>query len=158
MTNKTDCSSCTLEWSYAHFILRTWVGLRLLWAGLDKMRQKSGDGFGLEYIQKSMEPIVKTMEESALLPKSGISLYASVLPWALLIVGAWALLGLATRTALFAAGLVFVSLSVGLMALPDDDQVVMRGVEVALTALALITAGSNALSLDALLFRKKNNA
>jgi thiosulfate dehydrogenase (quinone) large subunit len=145
------------DWNYAHLILRLWVGLRLLWAGIDKMREKGGSGFGTEFISKSMEPIVDTMETSAMLPKFAIGMYATFLPWALLIVGAWAILGIANRLALAAAGMVFVSLSVGLMALPDDDQVVMRGVEVALTALALMTAGANKFSLDGLLFSKKSN-
>ena len=57
---------------------------------------------------------------------------------------------------MFAAGLLFVSLSLGLMSLPDDDQAVMRGIEVAITAFALVTSSSNIFSLDGLLFRKKS--
>lgn len=144
------------DWNYAHLILRLWVGLRLLWAGIDKMREKGGTGFGTEFISKSMQPIVDNMEQYALLPKFSISLYASLLPWALLLIGAWTIVGIFNRFALAAAGMVFVSLSVGLMALPDDDQVVMRGVEVALTGLALMTAGANKFSLDGLLFGKKS--
>jgi len=44
------------------------------------------------------------------------------------------------------------------MALPDDDQAVYRGIEVALTAFALITAAHNSLSVDALIFRKQSAA
>jgi thiosulfate dehydrogenase (quinone) large subunit len=152
----TTHSTRTPDWSYAHLILRLWVGLRLLWAGIDKMREKGGTGFGVEFIEKSMAPIKDVMEQSAMLPKFSIGLYASTLPWVLLIVGAWAILGIATRLGLLAAGMVFVSLSVGLMALPDDNQVVMRGIEVAVTALALMTAHDNKWSLDGLLFRKKS--
>ena len=39
--------------------------------------------------------------------------------------------------------------------LPDDDQAVYRGIEVAITAFALITASNNKFSLDGLLFGKK---
>jgi uncharacterized membrane protein YphA (DoxX/SURF4 family) len=154
MSNDSTTNRC--DWAYAHLILRLWVGLRLFWAGLDKMREKGGTGFGVEWIEKSMKPIVDNMEQYAFLPKFSIGIYGTVLPWALLIVGAWAILGFATRLSLFAAGMLFVSLSVGLMALPDDNQVVMRGVEVALTALALMTAGANTWSLDGLLGRKKS--
>jgi uncharacterized membrane protein YphA (DoxX/SURF4 family) len=154
MTNDSStCNRC--DWAYAHLILRLWVGLRLFFAGLDKFRQKGGDGFGLEWVEKSMAPIVENMEQYAFLPKFAVAPYGIVLPWALLLVGLWAALGFATRLGLLAAGLTFVSLSVGLMALPDDNQVVMRGVEVALTALALMTASANKWSVDGLLGRNK---
>jgi uncharacterized membrane protein YphA (DoxX/SURF4 family) len=143
------------DWAYAHLILRLWVGLRLLLAGLDKMRQKGGDGFGFEWIEKSMAPIVDNMTQYTMLPAWTIKPYAVVLPYALLIVGLWCVLGIFNRLGLLLAGLVFVSLSAGLMALPDDDQAVFRGIEVALTALALITSAHNTFSLDGLLFRKK---
>lgn len=143
------------DWAYAHLILRLWVGLRLLLAGVDKMRQKGGDGFGFEWIEKSMAPIVDNMTQYTMLPSWAIKPYAVVLPYALLIVGLWCILGICNRIGLLLAGLVFVSLSAGLMALPDDDQAVYRGIEVALTALALMTSAHNQFSLDGLLFRKK---
>lgn len=155
MSDQSSHSPCRTEWAYAHLILRLWVGLRLLMAGLDKMRQKGGDGFGFEWIEKSMAPIVETMTASALMPVAMIKPYAVVLPWALLVTGVWCLLGIFSRLGLLLGGLVFVSLSFGLMALPDDDQAVARGVEVALTAFALLTASHNKFSLDGLLFGKK---
>jgi hypothetical protein len=124
-------------------------------AGLDKMRQKGGDGFGFEWIEKSMAPIVENMAQYALMPKAMIAPYAVVLPYALLVTGVWCILGICNRIGLLIGGLVFISLSFGLMALPDDDQVVARGIEVAITALALMTSAHNQFSLDGLLFRKK---
>ncbi len=151
-------SKSRLDWAFAHLILRLWVGFRLLMAGLDKMREKGGDGFGLEYISKSMAPIVDNMTKYAnghVIPwKFAIPLYANVLPWALIITGVWCILGIFTRWGLLFGGLTFVSLAFGLMALPDDQEAVFRGIEVGLTALALITAANNQLSLDGLLFRK----
>lgn len=155
MSDQSCHTKCRTEWAYAHLLLRLWVGLRLLMAGLDKMRQKGGDGFGFSYIEKSMAPIVDTITSNALLPAWAIKPYAIFLPWALLITGVWCVLGLFSRVGLLLGGLTFVSLSVGLMALPDDDQAVFRGIEVGLTALALITASHNTFSLDGLLFRKK---
>jgi uncharacterized membrane protein YphA (DoxX/SURF4 family) len=147
-------SKLRCEWAFAHLILRLWVGLRLFMAGLDKMREKGGDGFGLQYIAKSMAPIVDTISKNTMLPAFAIKPYALVLPWALLISGLLCVLGICTRWALLIGGLTFVSLAVGLMALPDDDQAVYRGIEVALTAFALVTAAHNQFSVDALLFRK----
>jgi thiosulfate dehydrogenase (quinone) large subunit len=159
-TNTTTAtnSTRTADWSYAHLILRLWVGMRIFFAGVDKFREKGGSTFSMEWLDKNMSQIRDGMETgaTAILPKFSIGLFTTFLPWALLIVGAWAILGIATRLGLFAAGMLFVSLSVGLMALPDDNQVVMRGIEVAVTALALMTAHDNKWSLDGLLFRKKS--
>lgn len=155
MSDQSSQTQCRTEWAYAHLILRLWVGLRLLMAGLDKLRQKGGDGFGFEWIEKSMAPIVDTMTSSALLPTAMVKPYAMFLPWALLVTGVWCLLGIFSRLGLVLGGLTFVSLSFGLMALPDDDQAVYRGIEVAITAFALITVSHNKFSLDGLLFGKK---
>jgi hypothetical protein len=127
-------------------------------AGLDKMREKGGDGFGLSFIEKSMAPIIENMTKYAnahVLPGFMIKPYAMVLPWALLITGVASILGICTRFSLFLGGLTFVSLAMGLMALPDDDQAVYRGIEVAITALALMTASANKFSVDGLLFGGK---
>ena len=162
MSNNSCDPKCTLDWAFAHLILRLWVGLRLLMAGLDKMREKGGEhGFGFQFIEKSMAPIVENMAKNAnplLLPDWAIKPYAIVLPWALLIFGLTCLLGICTRYSLLLGGLTLVSLSFGLMALPDDDQAVYRGIEVALTALALMTASANKFSVDGLLCRGKNSS
>lgn len=155
MSDQSCRSKCSFEWASAHLILRLWVGCRLLFAGLDKMREKGGAGFGWNFVEKSMEPIKANMIQYAtILPKWGIDLFAQVLPIALLVVGAWVIVGLFTRLSLLAAGLLFVSLGVGLMALPDDDQAVMRGIEVAITAFALVTSSARMFSLDGLFCRK----
>jgi len=61
--------------------------MRLLFAGLDKMRQKGGDGFGFEWIEKSMQPIVDDFVGNPDLPGFTLKPYAVVLPYALLISG-----------------------------------------------------------------------
>jgi len=156
MSDQSCCRpKCSFEWASAHLILRLWVGFRLLFAGFDKMREKGGSGFGLDFVAKSMAPIHDNMVQYSILPKWSIDIFAQVLPFALLIIGAWVVIGLLTRLSLTAAGLLFVGLATGLMALPDDDQAVQRGIEVAITAFALITSSANTFSLDGLLFRKK---
>ena len=160
MSDQSCCRpKCSFEWASAHLILRLWVGARLLFAGLDKMKEKGGPGFGFAYIEKSMAPIVDMMTTNAstLLPPAMIKPYALVLPYALLVTGVWCILGIFSRLGLLLGGLVFLSLSLGLMALPDDDPAVFRGIEVAITAFALVTSSANTFSLDGLLFRKKSS-
>lgn len=158
MSDKSCHSKCSFEWASAHLILRLWVGCRLLFAGLDKMREKGGAGFGWNFVEKSMEPIKANMIQYSILPKWAVEQYAQILPIALLVIGVWAILGLFTRVGLLAAGLLFVSLSLGLMSLPDDDQAVMRGIEVAITAFALVTSRANLFSIDGLFCRKSASA
>ena len=158
MSDKSSSSCCRLEWTYAHTILRLWVGLRLFMAGLDKFREKGGTSFAFENLEKSLTPIKKLMTESTpdiLLPDFAISPYFYVLTFGLLISGITSVLGIATRLSLFVGGLLFVSLSFGIMALPDDKDAVWLGIQVAITAFALITASHNQLSVDGLLGRKK---
>lgn len=158
MSDKSCASCCRLEWTYAHFILRLWVGLRLFMAGIDKFREKGGTNFSFEFLNKNLEPIKKLMAENTpnfLLPDDIIAPYFYALSFGLVIVGVTVILGIATRFSLLLGGLLFVSLSFGIMALPDDKDAVWLGIQVAIAAFALITASHNQLSVDGLLFGKK---
>lgn len=147
------------ELAYANLILRLWIGLRLFMAGIDKFRAKGTNAYdfsGFDTLKKNAQPIFDNMAANTFMPKALISTYIVVLTFSLIGVGLWVLTGLFTRTALLLAGFVFVSLSFGLMALPDDDQAVFRGIEVAITALALMTCGRGIIGLDGLFFRRKD--
>ncbi|MCP5559583.1 MAG: hypothetical protein H7A55_17700 [Verrucomicrobiaceae bacterium] len=152
-----DCHSnkVRLELVYANLILRLWVGLRLFLAGVDKFRSKTSTTFSMENLKSNMTPIYNLMADNTFLPSKAVAAFCGYLPYALLFTGAWILIGLFSRTALLLGGLVFVSLSVGLMALPDDDAVLARGIEVMITAFALATCGHNKISLDGIFFRGK---
>jgi uncharacterized membrane protein YphA (DoxX/SURF4 family) len=161
MSDKSCNSCCRLEWTYAHTILRLWVGLRLFMAGIDKFRTKGATTFSFENLGKNLEPIQKLMEDNTpgfLLPKFMIAPYFYALTAGLIIAGITSLLGVCTRLSLFIGGLLFVSLSHGIMALPDDKDAVWLGIQVAITAFALITSSHNQLSVDGLLFRGKKSA
>ena len=162
MSECTKDKCCQLELVFAHTILRLWVGIRLFMAGVDKFRVKGGTTLGKEYLEKNLEPITKLMSENALfLPPAMIKPYFYALTFGLLISGALAIVGLFTRYALFGGGLIFVSLAFGLLALPDDNAGLMRGIEVLITGFALYTARHNLLSVDGIaccLFRKKKSA
>lgn len=153
---KHCCSSLNLN--YAHFLLRGWVGLRLFMAGVDKFRAGAGDEvtYSMENYNKKSELIAKLMAENSLLPSALCGPYANGIGFALVIVGLWTLVGLATDLALLAAGLIFLSLGFGLAALPDDTEVVYIGISVIATAFALATSKHRKLSLDGILFRKKH--
>jgi thiosulfate dehydrogenase (quinone) large subunit len=142
------------HWAYAHVILRLWVGMRLLFAGLDKFREKGAVSFGFGNLEKNLKPINDLMLANTPLPSFMVGPYFYVLSFALILSGIACLLGIATRISLFIGGLIFVSLSLGLMLLPDDNAAVTLGVQVGLAALALVTYKPNKLSVDGLLMKK----
>jgi uncharacterized membrane protein YphA (DoxX/SURF4 family) len=155
---ETTATKFRSEVAFANLILRLWVGLRLFMAGIDKFRDKATKeyAFGnMDVLKKNVQPLYDNMVAETFLPSFMVANYVVVLSYALIIVGLWVIVGLFSRLSLLAAGLLFVSLSFGLMALPDDDQAVFRGIEVAITAFALMTAAHGKISLDGILFRSK---
>lgn len=63
--------------------------------------------------------------------------FAMALPYLLLVFGAFLVLGILPRTSLFAAGIVFMLLSIGLMALPDNEGIAALGIHIGLVAVAM---------------------
>jgi uncharacterized membrane protein YphA (DoxX/SURF4 family) len=150
-----------LDLAFANLVLRLWVALRLVMAGVDKFRMGDGSAatFNSENYKTKTDLISKLISENSLLPAIGfnqgmIDAYAHSLGYILPIVGVWVLVGLFSEFALLAAGLTFISLGFGLAALPDDMELTANiGVGVALVALALITNRHGFLSLDGLFGR-----
>ncbi len=143
--------------AWACFFLRMWIGMRLLFAGLTKWKTKNDDPDDPNYLKwefkpeegkKIMENITGVMREHTPIPEGMLGHYATFLPWALVITGIWVIIGLFTRISLIVAGAVILSLSFGLMLLPDDVDAVRRGVELLVIALALVTVKHNILAVD----------
>ena len=126
--------------------------MRLLFAGLTKWKGKNEETGEWEFATENgkyvMDNITKVMKDNTPMSDKMLESYATVLPWALVITGAWVIIGLFTRISLIAAGAVILSLSFGLMLLPDDVDVVHRGVELVVIALALMTVKHNILAVD----------
>ena len=93
--------------AWACFFLRMWIGMRLMFAGLTKFLVKDEEGkwtFDPENAKYVMSNITSTMETNTAIPAWSLGPYSTVLPWALLIVGASVMLGFFTRISLFLAG------------------------------------------------------
>ncbi len=157
MSDSSCSSSCRWDLAFANLLLRLWIGLRLVFAGLDKFRAGSGSDttFSLENYDKKMAAIAKLTYENGFLPESLCNLYAKPLGYLLLLGGVWAVIGLFSRLGVFFSGLMFLSLGLGLATLPDDTEVVYIGVHILVAAGALATNQYNFLSLDGLFRRKK---
>ena len=157
MSASSCSSSCRWDLAFANLLLRLWIGLRLVFAGLDKFRAGSGADttFSLENYQNNKDAIAKLTYENGFLPETLCNLYAKPLGYLLLLGGVWAVLGLFSRLGVFFCGLLFLSLGLGLATLPDDTEVVYIGVHILVAAGALATNQHNKFSLDGLFFRQK---
>ena len=163
------CKGAKLGHIYGALILRGWLGVRAVQTGIEKyagigMKDQAVavDGApneqGLtaatsfkEYAMTHYQGVPKGFYEKflnePLMPKAMLPLYDKVLGPALIVLGLMILLGLAYRTSLFVLGLLYISLTWGLIILKQDDGVSWLGVHMILIAMALVTADSNRLSI-----------
>jgi thiosulfate dehydrogenase [quinone] large subunit len=146
--------------SFAFLVLRLWLGARSLLTGLEKfagtetVQRPLLDEFGEPDISGAMvnvkekvygfshyhglpEPLYDKFAAEPLMPVWALDLYSGVLGWILLALGVLLLAGALPRLALLASGLVYVSLSVGLVLLNESGGVAWLGTHVLLVALAL---------------------
>ena len=99
--------------------------------------------YGLAHYSGIPEALRSKFEAEPLLPGFALGLYDKLLGPALLIVGITLLLGIATRVSLFVHGLIYISLTVGLILIKQDSGVAWLGIHVLLVAVALFHAKHN---------------
>jgi hypothetical protein len=166
----TDSPARTWEGTLAFLTLRIWLGIRCLVAGLEKwagsttVKQPLLDEFGepdisgamvevkqkvyaLEHYQGIPEALIAKFKAEPLLPDFALGIYGTVLGPMLVLLGVTLLLGILPRVSLFLTGLVFTSLTVGLMLIKADDGVAWLGIHIALVAMALALVRQNRFAL-----------
>lgn len=158
MASETNPRPLRCEIMFAAFMLRLWIGLRLLFAGLDKFRVSGETTFSMEAYKRNVQAIADNIATYTPLSQQACDLYAAPLGYLLIGIGALVILGLFTRLSLLAAGLMFISLGVGLKLLPDDFEAVMIGIQVAITAFALSLWWHDRLSIDGIFTRRGKKA
>jgi len=129
------------EYSVVGLLLRLPLGVLFLFAGINKFAGGYGNFIGW---------IVQDMTEKTWLPKALLYPYAYTLPFAEVALGLLVLIGLWTRPALFATGLLLTSLMFGKVLAQDYATVSNNANYVFLTAAAYYFARYNRYSLDAL--------
>ena len=153
-------SDQNLASTFAFWVLRLWLGLRALFTGLEKYagsvteRQPLLDEFGEPDINGTMVEVSRKVygldhyhgippaladkfAAEPLLPGWALGIYDTVLGPILIAMGITLLLGIAPRISLLVHGLVYASLTVGLILIGQDGGIVWLGIHVALVALAL---------------------
>jgi len=168
------CKSCpgsTLGFIYGAWLLRIWLAVRAIQTGVEKYTGMQGsdvpvtiDGKVNDYGLTASAPVKEyalshyhgvpdalmskfTHEPIMMKMPFALPLYDKVLGPALLVLGLTILLGIFSRTSLFLLGLLYISLTWGLILIKEDSGVAWLGIHMALIVMALMLAKYNRLCL-----------
>ena len=141
--NPKPASPC--EYTAAFILLRLFIGLRTLLAGLEKF--ESGGTYSFANYFKNMGRMATGITSASFLPLWATKTFANSIGFVLIILGLAVLLGLKSRVALFLAGLTYVGLSFGLMAVQESEGVAWLGIYVGLIVGALCLVRHNKFAL-----------
>jgi thiosulfate dehydrogenase [quinone] large subunit len=170
MSNEeTPGNGNTLALVYGSLLLRVWLGVRALQTGIEKFAgTRSGDQvvtvdgvpneegltaggsmkyYALENYHGVPKALMSKFEGEPLMPGFGLPLYDKLLGPALLVLGVTILLGVAYRSSLFVLGLLYISLTWGLILIKQDDGVSWLGVHMIMIVMALALAPHNRLAI-----------
>jgi thiosulfate dehydrogenase [quinone] large subunit len=150
-------------------LIRLWLGLRALQTGIEKFAgvktteapvtiDGATNTYGLTestgekaYALGNYHGVPKALYEKfagePLIPGFFLNIYDIVLGPALLVLGITLLLGIATRISLFAMGLLYTSLTFGLILLKQDAGIAWLGVHIILIVIGLVLAQHNRLAI-----------
>lgn len=156
-----------LAYMYGALLLRLWLAVRCLQTGIEKFAgvamsdqpvlidgEANPQGLAATASTKAYawsnnhgvpEALMGKFEAEPLMAKFkfALPLYDKILGPLLLLLGITILLGIASRTSLFVLGLVYISLTWGLILIKQDDGVAWLGTHMILIVLALILAEHN---------------
>jgi len=170
MTTESNTPQEKLALVFGALLLRAWLGVRALQSGIEKFAgtkasdeavQGPGGDYGLTAAESVKEyslshyhgvpeSLYKVFEKEPLMLGFGLKIYDWVLGPLLLVLGLTILLGIASRVSLFALGLLYVSLTWGLILLggtSGDSGVAWLGIHLILIVMALMLAGHNRFTL-----------
>ena len=139
--------ACDCALTGAYILLRLWLGLRLLGSGLEKFKVQGETKYSLDAYKSFVGNTGGLITENTLMPGFAVNAFMWPLGFVMIATGLMILVGFLNRLALFVGGLIFVSLSVGMILLPDDDQVLGLGLYVGLFAAALALVKHNRLAI-----------
>jgi thiosulfate dehydrogenase (quinone) large subunit len=155
------------SYTMAFLVLRLWLAVRAIVTGIEKfgaykttqepiidkvtgMEDPSGAMLEVKvkyYSLTNYSGIPTSLKDKfnhePLLPHPLLAAFDHVLGPVLILTGLSLLIGLGTRVSLFAQGLLYVMLTVGLILIHQDDGISWLGIHVALIAFALILAKHN---------------
>jgi thiosulfate dehydrogenase [quinone] large subunit len=154
----------------AFLLLRLWLGLRAIATGFEKFAGKVSeqkpllDEFGqpdingtmvavehkvyaLKYYQGIPAALQSKFAAEPLLPGFLLKPYGALLGYVLIAAGVTLVLGIATRTSLFLHGLIYISLTFGLILIKEDGGISWLAIHMLLVVAALMLAQHNRFAL-----------
>lgn len=136
--NSSPSSSSTsrCEYTAAFMLLRLFLGLRTLLAGVEKF--EANKSFSLSNYTENMTRMATGISNYSLIPLWAAKMFALSLGFLLVGIGAAILLGIKSRISMFLGGLLYVSLGFGLMAVQEGEGVAWIGMQVLMFAVALV--------------------
>lgn len=129
------------EYTAAFLLLRLFLGLRTLMAGIEKF--ESGGKYSFEAYYTNMSRMAAGITGASFMPLWMTKSFAISLGYLLIVFGVTLLLGLKTRCSLILTGLLYVGLSFGLMAVQEAEGVAWLAIHVGLFAGALVLVKHN---------------
>jgi thiosulfate dehydrogenase [quinone] large subunit len=145
MNDNSSSNAPRGEYTAAFLILRLFLGLRTLIAGVEKF--EANKSFSFSNYTENMTRMATGISNYSLIPLWAAKSFAMSLGFLLVFVGAAILLGIKTRAALFLGGLVYVGLGFGLMAVQEGEGVAWIGMQVLMFAFALTLVRHNRCAL-----------
>jgi thiosulfate dehydrogenase [quinone] large subunit len=169
-TEDKTSSGNSLALVYGSLLLRLWLGVRAFQTGIEKFattvkvdgQAAKVDGvdnaeglttvatskaYALDAYSGVPKALMSKFEGEPLMPGFGLLLYNAILGPALLLLGLTILLGIAYRSSLFLLGLLYISLTWGLILIKQDDGVSWLGVHMIMIVLALTLAPYNRVAI-----------
>ena len=134
MNENLSPSRC--EFTAAFLLLRLFLGLRTLFAGIEKFELKGTYSFANYY--ENMGKMASGITGASFLPLWMTRNFAHSIGYVLILLGAALLLGVKSRTALVLMGLTYVGLSFGLMAVQEAEGVAWLAIYLGLIVGALV--------------------
>jgi thiosulfate dehydrogenase [quinone] large subunit len=138
MTETPASPSSTIvraEYTAAFLLLRLFLGLRTLMAGLEKF--EANRTFSTANYSENMTRMATGISNNSVIPLWAAKAFALPLGYLLTILGLAILLGVKSRATLFITGLLYVGLGFGLMAVQEGEGVAWIGMQVLMFAVAL---------------------
>lgn len=134
--NDTSTPSSRGEYTAAFLLLRLFLGLRTLIAGLEKF--EANKSFSFSNYSENMNRMATAISNFSIIPTWASKTFALSLGFLLVAFGLGILLGIKSRCSLFLGGLVYVGLGFGLMAVQEGEGVAWIGAQVMMFAFALV--------------------
>jgi thiosulfate dehydrogenase [quinone] large subunit len=124
-----------VEYTAAFLLLRLFLGLRTLMAGVEKF--EANKSFSLSNYSENMTRMATGISNNSIIPLWAAKGFAMPLGFILTLLGLALILGVKSRAMLFVTGLVYTGLGFGLMAVQEGGGVAWIGMQVLMFAVAL---------------------